>query len=933
MTSERWRQVEALFNAALEQKSDRRERFLAEACRGDKELRQEVESLLGQGGSNEGVLDRPAWEAVPSLIEYPTSLTPGMQLGPYKILAPLGAGGMGEVYRAKDTKLKREVALKVLPDSFANDPERMARFEREAKVLASLNHPNIAQVYGVEERALVMELVPGETLKGPLPLPTALNYAKQIAEALEAAHEKGIIHRDVKPGNVKVTPEGVVKLLDFGLAKAAEESTDPNDATNSPTLTAATRAGMILGTAAYMSPEQASGKSVDRRADIWSFGVVLWELLTGHRLFEGETVTQTLAEVLRGPIDFDHLPRETPAEIRRLLHRCLDRNVKNRLRDIGEARIAIETALAGETPLLEGALGLGDARQLWLAWSVAAVATVSLAAVGYLHFREKPPDPSTLPELALSIVPPSGRNLDPVGGLYVDTISPDGSTVLYRATDGRFHIRRLSSLQDQFMPPFASYGDPFWAPDSKSIAFQTVSGLMKMRVPNGSPELVTAPAAPRGGSWGDKGIILCASFDSSPGGIGLYGVPAAGGQAFHIEVSGLKDGRYYKPEFLPGGDDFLFVFIPSGSAEAQLFLATLRGGKAVDPRLLFSNDTAAAFTSAGGGHILFVRNDNLYGQKLDVKGRHLIGAPELIQEQVASNAELRVAYFSVSSSGTVVWRSGTAVTSQVTVFDRKGNRIGTAGASVPAEYIRLAPDDAHILVTSEAGVWVMEANGPGRTSLAPGLVRLWSLWSPDGSGVIGVRGTEIYQQSVSGSHEIRPFPGFPALGMHPKLLDISEDGKRILYGEGNSLRSFSLDGERRSEQVVEQQVDRADMSPDGAWTVYIPLTEPGIYVQPLTSPGLRRQIANSGGRAVWRKDGKEIMYSQQGRIWSVRVDGVGTQLRFAAPESLFSVAMPLGLLSGARPLAVSRDGARIYFLQSAEEPDSGVIHVRTRAIR
>jgi serine/threonine protein kinase len=346
----------------------------------------------------------------------------------YHISAKLGEGGMGVVYRATDTKLGREVAIKILPDALAQDPDRLARFEREAKVLASLNHPHIAQIYGVEERALIMELAPGERLAGPLPLATALNYARQIAEALEAAHEKGIVHRDLKPANVMVTPEGAVKVLGFGLAAVAQgPAPEGSDPANSPTLTMrATQAGVIMGTAAYMSPEQTSGKAVDKRADIWSFGVVLWELLTGCRLFEGETVSHTLADVLRGPIDFDQLPRETPAAIRGLLRRCLERNVKNRLRDIGEARIAIEAVLAGETPLLEGPPKLGGARHLWLGWGVAAVATAGLATVAFMHFREKPPVPAA--PVRFQIPAPENATL-------ALSLSPDGRKMAYAARD------------------------------------------------------------------------------------------------------------------------------------------------------------------------------------------------------------------------------------------------------------------------------------------------------------------------------------------------------------------------------------------------------------------------------------------------------------------------------------------------------------------
>jgi serine/threonine-protein kinase len=313
-------------------------------------------------------------------------LSVGDKLGPYEILAPIGAGGMGEVYRAKDTKLDREVAIKVLPAAVARDPERLARFEREAKVLASLNHPNIAQIYGIEEgeagRALVMELVPGETLKGPLPLETALNYSKQIAEALEAAHEKGITHRDLKPANIMITPEGVVKVLDFGLAAVTQPSaTSSGDPSNSPTLTLrATQAGMILGTAGYMSPEQAAGQPVDKRADIWSFGVVLYELLTGQRLFDGVSAAHILADVLRAPIDFDKLPKETPHAIRDLVKRCLDRDVKTRLRDIGEARIAIQNV--GKEPELQSATP-SPSRFGWVAWGVTGLLLVVLSGLAF----------------------------------------------------------------------------------------------------------------------------------------------------------------------------------------------------------------------------------------------------------------------------------------------------------------------------------------------------------------------------------------------------------------------------------------------------------------------------------------------------------------------------------------------------------------------
>ena len=893
MTPSRWQQIEELYHAALECGPGERTALLARA---DPELRREVESLLAQGAT---ALDHPAWEGAASLLGSTVAvLTPGTQLGPYKIEGPLAAGGMGEVFRGVDTRLGRPVAVKTSREQFS------ARFDREARAISSLNHPNICTLYDVGPNYLVMELCEGETLaarlkRGKLSIQETLRCGAQIADALAAAHAKGITHRDLKPGNIMISKSGV-KVLDFGLAKSPQDLT-------------LTGTRMVMGTPAYMAPEQREGKECDARTDIYALGLILYEMATGKRVEQGQTSS------------LDTLP----PQLAHVIERCVAQDPEDRWQSARDLQRELQWAATSTTPL-EGAPKPGALRP-WLAWSIAGALAVGLASVSFVHFREQLRATDNMPELALSIVPPSGLLLPSIGGLSIDRISPDGSTVLYRVSDGRFHIRKLNSLQDQLAPPLDWYGDPFWAPDSKSIGFPTLSGMMKLQVPNGAPELVTAPVAERGGSWSDRGLILFAgTLGLSPNGNGLFGVPAAGGKPFPVEVPGLKDGRYYNPEFLPAGDDFLFAFSPSDASGAQLFIATMRDGKAVDPRMLFNNDTSAAFTSAGGGRILFVRNDNLYAQKFDVRERRVVGDPELVQERVASNAAPCNAYFSVSSTGTIVWRSGTAVTSQVAVFNRKGDRIGTAGGPVSATFITLAPDEGHILASSEAGAWIMESNGPGRTRLGAVLPRFWS---PDGLGVIGGRGAQIVQRNISDSHETRPFPGLPASGERFLLDDLSTDGRRILYTEGNALLSFSLDGERRSQHVVEQRVDNAAMSPDGAWAVYSPLTESGIYVQPIAGVGLRRQIANSGNRPVWRKDGKEILYYDQGRIFSVRVDGVGTQLHFAPPELLFSVTGPLGMTSGSRPLAVSRDGSRIYFLQSTEQPDSGVIHVRTRAIR
>ena len=429
----------------------------------------------GPGCCEDRPLDRPAWDgAAGSRLGFHRAvLSAGTQLGPYKIEGPLGSGGMGEVFRAVDTRLGRPVAIKTSQEQFS------ARFDREARAISSLNHPNICTLHDVGPNYLVMELCEGETLaarlkRGKLSIQEALRYGAQIADALAAAHAKGITHRDLKPGNIMLGKAGI-KVLDFGLAKSPQDLT-------------LTGTRMVMGTPAYMAPEQREGKECDARTDIYSLGLVLYEMATGKR-----------AEPNQIPL-LDTLP----PQLAHVIEGCLAQDPEDRWQSARDLQRELQWAATSTTEP-------NVARRPWLAWSVAAVATLGLATVAFLHFREPPPAADAMPELALSIVPPSGLFLTPVGGLFIDRISPDGSTVLYRATDNRFHLRRLSSLQDQLAPPLASYGDLFWASDSKSIAFPTVSGLMKLQVPNGAPELVAADAFPaRGGSWSEKGMILFA---------------------------------------------------------------------------------------------------------------------------------------------------------------------------------------------------------------------------------------------------------------------------------------------------------------------------------------------------------------------------------------------------------------------------------------
>src|SRR5215472_4063623 len=508
------------------------------------------------------------------------TLSPSTKFGTYEIHSLIGAGGMGEVYRARDCVLKRDVALKVLPAAFAQDHERMSRFKREAELLASLNHPNIACVYGFVEcdgqRALVMELVPGKTLdasikRDAMALSEALHIARQIAEALEAAHEKGVIHRDIKPGNIMITPTGLVKVLDFGLAGIVQSlPTTSNNPGDSPTFSLdATQAGVITGTPAYMSPEQASGTPADRRSDIWSYGVVLWEILSGRPLFGGDTIAHTLADVLRHPIDFGLV--STPAPIKNLLRRCLDRDARTRLRDIGEARIAIATYLSDPHGGTERKFRQKAGLQ-WIVWLMASAFT-ALAIAGWLRPQPKATD-TRVPELAFTIAPTTG-GLAPVGELHATPeISPDGSAVIFYGSD--VQVRQLNQLAPEPVRTGGIRNPGFWSADSGSFVFSDGVNLKKMRVLGGAPEIIANDVGTMlGGSWSDNGTLIFTNVERTSG---LYIVPAAGGTAKRIEAKGDERGwrNAAWPEFLPGSEDFLFFSLSTrGIEESEIYLATL----------------------------------------------------------------------------------------------------------------------------------------------------------------------------------------------------------------------------------------------------------------------------------------------------------------------------------------------------------------------
>ena len=772
----------------------------------------------------------------------------GTTVSHYRILEKLGEGGMGVVWRAHDPRLNRDVAIKISPERFSD------RFEREARVIAALNHPKICTLYDVGPNFLVMELIEGESPKGPLPLEEALRIAHQIADALDAAHEKGIVHRDLKPGNIKIKPDGAVKVLDFGLAKTIElASGDPED---SPTVTVA---GMIIGTAAYMSPEQARGKIVDRRADIWAFGVVLYELLTGRRPFHGNALQEMVASVVKDHPDLS----EIPAQVRPLVERCLEKDPRKRLRDIGDAWGLLEEPAIAAPPKQTGK---------WLLWAFAGV----LAVVGALGWLRTGSYGNERLEMTLSIVPPAGVTLNPTSS---PVISPDGSAVMYNGTPT--YVCLLTSSECRLVPgPGTGITGPgFWSPDSTTVVFPNPTGsLMKVRMPDGAAETIGAlHFGPRGGSWSDAGTILIAD------GV-LFAGPASGGDFKHVDVpesSPLGVRSKYYPEFLPGGEDFLFLFAPAQDPdEAGVFLATLRDGRAVDPVLLFKNQTAARYTPAGGGRLLFVRGDNLYSQHLNRRARKLEGEPELVALGVASvSKDQHLGYFSVAGNGTVVWRPGKAAASQVTEFDRQGNPIRTSGPLESYDSLVLSPDEKRLLVSAFPAGWLVDVGQPGRLDLPKGVI--WFGWSAGGSKLIGVRGPppglEFVEISATGSGEVQ---GLRKMGLayFRGLPRISGDGKQVVVNVDHQLISTQIEG--ASDEIKPRVVVRSggqpfglSFSPDGRWFTYEEKGPGGgLYVQPLPGLGPRRQISATGGRAVWRRDGKEIVFWDGKSVMSVPVE-------------------------------------------------------------
>jgi serine/threonine-protein kinase len=874
-------------------------------------------------------------------------LTPGHRIGHYEILALAGAGGMGEVYRARDTVLKRDVALKVLPTALSRDPDRLGRFQREAEILASLNHPGIAIIHGMaaegELRAIVMEFVEGETLRGPLPLDTVLNYARQIIDALEYAHDRGVIHRDLKPGNVKITAEGQVKLLDFGLAKAIEDPSPASNPADSPTLTLGhTRAGAILGTAAYMSPEQAVGKPADRRSDIFSFGSVVYEMLAGERAFHGDSGPEILVAVASAEPDWGKLPAETPEWLRALLRRCLVKDRKQRLQAIGEARLVLENPGAADAGQKPG----GRLKARPHKWIAATALAIVVAGVGWwLALRPAPPPPRPVTRFATSITEGKGTNR-----LALPVLSRDGSRIALRTGDrGEIHVRMMDEFESK---PIAGTGGgtgpPCFSPDGQWLAYATGAQLKKVPVAGGaSLTLVDGLAGADFCHWGEDGFIL---FEPSPV---LMRVPASGGKVETIATPDAKSGEvsYESPQLLPGGTHVLFSIVGArGLAEPQVAVLNLRTR---EKTILLEGAGLSRYAPSGPnpqtGHIVYARNGSLFAVPFDVN-RLQAGSPAPVLEGVASRTSIGL--FGFSDSGTLAYVGGEgAASAPLTLMwvDRQGKEEPLAAPARAYSLPRISPDGGRVAVPAvelqayTADLWIHElARAGSLTRITFGGANTAPVWTPDGKRLIYASAPSM----VGGAGGLSSAPadnsGPPTTllaserpGYYPT--GVSPDGKLLMGVRGRTTRGSAQDvwvlplgdgssGGAKPRNFLDSQFNErhAAFSPDGRWVAYTSddTGRSEVYVVPYPGPGGKSQVSTDGGSAPrWNRNGRELFFRNGNKMMAVEVE-TSPAFQARTPKMLFEAEHAQSFDGSGQDYDVSPDGRRFVMLKQGVAPQA-----------
>jgi hypothetical protein len=876
----------------------------------------------------------------------------------YEILGQIGAGGMGEVYRAIDKSLGRHVAIKVLPSAFAEDKERMARFEREAKLLAVLNHPNVAAIHGLEEsegrRFLVLELAEGETLQarlnsGALPVEEALETCRELAEGLEAAHEKGIIHRDLKPGNIMITPEGKVKILDFGLAKAYAEETTAVDIEKSPTITAKmTEPGVILGTAAYMSPEQARGRAVDRRADIWAFGCVLYECLTASRAFQGETVSDTLAQILKGEPDWSKLPAETPAPIKVLLRRCLEKDPRKRLHDIADARLEIEAPAAAH---LESATA---PRRFTLPWLAAGAVGILLAGILIDRFiigprQSTPPAPG----ITSTIKVEPGHWLDGMRRAQerewpsrtAMAISADGEFLVYSAIEEnpgpqakpQLYLRRMN--QGEAKPIAGTEGgiNPFLSPDDHWVGFWADGKLKKVPVEGGVPATLCDTALINRASWGPGNSIVFA-----PGDTGLLRISAEGGIAESLTLPDPKrqEGFHLLPSWLPNGKAVLFTVMRQ-TVDSQPRLALLD----LDTRewvALLPDAADARYVPTG--HLVFLRQGTLMVVRFDMANMQVIGQPSPVLANVMQalvpwgSQNTGAGQFDVSDSGSLVYAAGGVLPdlqNSLVWVDQGGSEQPVAPLKMPFQAPRLSPDGRRIAYVTQGREWqifVYDLSTGTNSRLTHEGMSSRAIWTPDGGRIVflwcEVSGYNLFSQPYDGSSPMErlttskydQYPG--SWASDGQTLALVEDhldrGDDIALLETSSGRVRPFLNSQFNESYPE-------VSPDGRWVAYVSdeSARNEVYVRPFPGPGMKYQVSSQGGiQPLWARNGRQLFYRQEDQVWAVdvRTDGGFStgkpRLLFERPG--YSPGYPI------RSYDLSQDGQRFLMVKQEQRKPAPV---------
>ena len=873
----------------------------------------------------------------------------GTTISHYKVIEKIGQGGMGEVYRAEDTNLSREVAIKVLPEQFTQDPQRLARFEREAKLLASLNHPNIAAIHSFEQsheiHFLVLELVPGETLaervaKGPLPVEEALEVCRQIAEGVEAAHEKGVIHRDLKPANVKVTPEGKVKILDFGLAKAFEAEPPVTDISQSPTLTEEmTRAGVILGTAAYMSPEQAKGKPVDKRADIFAFGAVLYELLTGQKAFEGETITETLGAIIHKEPDWKALPATTPWRIQELLRRCLTKDAHDRLRDVAHVRIEVKLALYEPATVLPIGVG-GAAQPLRRRWMVTVGLILVGAVITGLAVWILVPQP-TRPVARFVVGTSATEPFSPLVGTRDIAISPDGSRIVYRSSAGRgAHVylrpidqlegRRLFSAQNNF-------GNPFFSPDGAWVVFSTVDDATwkKVSILGGPPVTLftSGSAPPRGASWGPDDTII---LGRNVSGTGLFRGPAAGGDPEVLTTPDAEQGEinHWWPEILPGGDAVLFTIVKGQGAEnmeiAVLDLETR------EQKVLIQGGSNPQYALTG--HIIYGVDGTLRAVPFNLDRLEVTAEPVPVLEGVMTDSS-GAAEFSLSLDGSLVYSAGdpqSGLVHSLVWVGRQGREEPVTAPPRAYNYPRISPDGTRVALDvrdQENDIWIWDLTRETLTRLTfdPGSDN-YPVWTPDSQRVAFGSAREgmsnLFWKAADGTGSVERLTESSNIQY---AYSFSADGEALLFREtqpdtGEDLRILSLVEDRAVKTLIATQFRErnAELSPDGNWMAYQSNAsgQNQIYVRPFPAvdQGQWMISTDSGTHPLWAPDGRELFYRSGAALMAVPIQ-TNPSFTPGTPEVLFEG----DYFSGAgRTYDVGPGGQRFLMIKAGAPSDESL---------